>query len=51
MCTHVPVVARPPACSMMYAIGMHSYMILSLPWGASLVAGYMKIPPYCAVKR
>ena len=44
--THVPVVARPPACSMMKAMGMHSYRSLSLPRGAALVPGYMKIPPY-----
>ena len=44
--THVPVVARPPACSMMNAMGMHSYRSLSLPRGAALVPGYMKIPPY-----
>ena len=44
--THVPVVARPPACSMMKANGMHSYRSLSLPRGAALVPGYMKIPPY-----
>ena len=46
MGTHVPVVARPPACSMMKAMGMHSYRSLSLPRGAALVPGYMKIPPY-----
>ena len=42
----MPLVARPPACSMMKAMGMHSYRSLSLPRGAALVPGYMKIPPY-----
>ena len=46
----MPVVARPPACSMMKAMGMHSYRSLSLPRGAALVPGYMKIPPYLGAK-
>uniref|UniRef100_A0A0E9WGQ4 Uncharacterized protein n=1 Tax=Anguilla anguilla TaxID=7936 RepID=A0A0E9WGQ4_ANGAN len=35
----VPVVAIPPACSMMKAIGLHSYSSLSFPLGLFTLAG------------
>ena len=35
---------------MIYAIGIHSYITLSLPLGASAVEGYINIPPYFSVR-
>ena len=41
----LPVVAIPPACSVIKAIGLLSNMSLSFQFGESVVEGYMNMPP------
>ena len=41
----VPSDAAPPALSMIYAIGKHSYKILNLPFGDLESPGYENVPP------
>ena len=40
------LIATPPACSAINAIGLHSYNSLSFPLGYVAVLGYKNIPPF-----
>lgn len=46
----LPAVPLPPAISMIWLIGLHSYSKRSFPFGLLLSSGYIKIPPLISVR-